>query len=84
VLCLPRKERLGKTKTNFLFKNISLQIEIKKRMSEDATIEDDAEAEQLSATSQTQTTTGLLPWSYIFEIGKSKYVWMFFFIFVLI
>lgn len=53
-------------------------------MSEDATIEDDAEAEQQSATSQTQTTTGLLPWSYIFEIGKSKYVWMFFFIFVLI
>jgi hypothetical protein len=41
-------------------------------MSEDATIEDDAEAEQQSATTGPQTNTGLLPWSYIFEIGKSK------------
>jgi hypothetical protein len=38
-------------------------------MSEEATIEDEAEEEL--ASSRPQTKTGLLPWSYIFEICKS-------------
>jgi len=44
-------------------------------MSEDATIEDEAEAEEQGFSSQPQTKTGLLPWSYIFEIGK--YIFLF-------
>jgi hypothetical protein len=47
-------------------------------MSEDATIEDEAEAEEQGFSSQPQTKTGLLPWSYIFEIGKSNYFDIFF------
>ena len=40
-------------------------------MSEEATIEEEAEAEQTTPSSRPETSTGLLKWSYIFEIGKS-------------
>lgn len=41
-------------------------------MSDDATIEDEAEAEagQELGSSQSKTNTGLLKWSYIIEYGK--------------
>jgi hypothetical protein len=39
-------------------------------MSDDATIEDEAEVEQQTSSSRPETKTGLLPWSYILEIGK--------------
>ena len=51
---------------------MKLSLIVDCKMSEDATIEDDVEAEQQSITSKPQTSTGLLPWSYIFEIGKSR------------
>jgi hypothetical protein len=39
-------------------------------MSDDATIEDEAEVEQQTSSSRPETKTGLLTWSYILEIGK--------------
>jgi len=40
-------------------------------MSEEATIEDEPEVEQPTHSSRPETNTGLLKWSYIFEISKS-------------
>ena len=40
-------------------------------MSEDATIEDEPELEQSGHSSRPETKSGLLPWSYILEMGKS-------------
>jgi len=37
-------------------------------MSDEATIEDDTEVEQELPSSRPETKTGLLPWSYIFQI----------------
>ncbi len=42
-------------------------------MSDDATIEDEVEIEDELSSSRPETKTGLLPWSFIFEIGKSIY-----------
>ena len=38
-------------------------------MSDDATIEDEPEIEQATRSSRPETDTGLLKWSYIFEMG---------------
>jgi hypothetical protein len=38
-------------------------------MSDEATIEDEPEVEQETHSSRPETKTGLLPWSYILEIG---------------
>ena len=38
-------------------------------MSDEATIEDEVEVEESTGTSGPQTKTGLLPWSFILEIG---------------
>lgn len=47
-------------------------------MSDEATIEDEADAEQPStASSRPETKTGLLPWSYIFEMGKFNLLFFF-------
>jgi len=47
-------------------------------MSEDATIEDEAEVEQQQSSSRPETKTGLLPWSYILEIGKSIFLFFYY------
>jgi hypothetical protein len=40
-------------------------------MSDEATIEDEQEDEHPSHSARPETKTGLLPWSYIIEMGKS-------------
>jgi hypothetical protein len=40
---------------------------------EEATIEDEPELEQTDRSSRPETSTGLLPWSYILQIGISSY-----------
>ena len=39
---------------------------------EEATIEDEPDVEQTDRSSRPETSTGLLPWSYIFQIGISS------------
>lgn len=40
-------------------------------MADEATIEDEPEVEEPYGSSRPETKTGLLPWSFIFEMGKS-------------
>ncbi|CAF1332899.1 unnamed protein product [Adineta steineri] len=42
-------------------------------MSDEATIEEEADAEHPSTTSRPETDTGLLKWSYIFEIVAKQW-----------
>ncbi|CAF0856604.1 unnamed protein product [Adineta ricciae] len=43
-------------------------------MSDDATIEDEPEIEQATRSSRPETDTGLLKWSYIFEMAAKNWL----------
>ncbi len=50
-------------------------------MADEATIEDEPEVEHSSPSSRPETKTGLLTWSYIFEMGKPFFLFVIWFYF---
>jgi hypothetical protein len=65
VLCLSKREKPDFE--SVFFRSIVDRNE--RKMSDDATIEDEPEIERPSYGNRPETNTGLLKWSYIFEIG---------------